>query len=71
MNPTAKTLLIAGLTLVGAGLLWQLLYKYLPLGKLPGDIAIEKPGMRFYFPIVTCLLISILGSVILYFFRKL
>ena len=59
MNPFAKTLIVMGLVLVVIGLLWQVGGKYLQLGKLPGDIVIEKGNTRFYFPIVTCIVISI------------
>ncbi|HZG86507.1 DUF2905 domain-containing protein [Paenibacillus sp.] len=70
MNPTAKLLIIAGVALIVVGLLWQVGGKYLQfLGKLPGDIAVERENVRFYFPIVTCLLISVVGSLLLYLFR--
>jgi hypothetical protein len=70
MNPTAKFLVIIGVVCIIAGLVWQAGGKYLQfLGKLPGDIAIEKENFRFYFPIVTCILISVVGSLIMYIFR--
>jgi len=62
-------LIIAGVVLVGAGLLWQIGGKWLNLGRLPGDIVVEKENVKFYFPIVTCILISLVGSLILYLFR--
>ena len=40
------------------------------LGRLPGDVRIERGSSTFYFPIVTCLIISILFSLILSFFRR-
>ncbi len=46
----SRTLIIFGLVLVAAGLLWPLLGK-LGLGRLPGDIAIERPTYSFYFPL--------------------
>ena len=58
----------AALLLLG-GLLW-LLSKVPFLGHLPGDIRIERDGVRFYFPITTCLLISLLITVILLLLRK-
>ncbi len=64
-----RLLIILGVLLVALGLLLSLFPK-LPLGRLPGDIVWERPGMKVYFPWVTCLLISILLSIILYFFRK-
>lgn len=69
MNPTAKLLVIGGLILVIIGLLWQVGGRFLPLGRLPGDIVVEKENMRFYFPVVTCIVISIVLSLISYLFR--
>lgn len=57
MNPTAKWLVIAGVVLTIAGLLWQVGSK-VGLGRLPGDIAIERGNFRFSFPIVTCIVLS-------------
>jgi hypothetical protein len=53
----ARTLIILGLALVAAGLLWPILSR-MGLGRLPGDIVVRRPGFSFYFPWVTCLLIS-------------
>ena len=64
-----KTLIILGLIIVIIGLLWPWLGK-LPLGRLPGDIVIDRPNMKLYFPITTMIIISIVISVILWFFRK-
>jgi hypothetical protein len=64
-----KTLIVIGIVLILAGLLWPWLGK-LPLGRLPGDIIIDKPGFRLYFPITTMIIISVLISVILWLFRK-
>jgi hypothetical protein len=69
MNPFAKFLIVIGAVLVGIGLVWQLGGKWFPLGRLPGDIVIEKENVRVYFPIVTCILISIILSLISYLFR--
>lgn len=54
-----KALIILGLVIVAIGLLWPWLSS-LPLGRLPGDIAIERGNTKIYFPIVTCLVISVL-----------
>ncbi|MEO5970839.1 MAG: DUF2905 domain-containing protein [Bdellovibrionia bacterium] len=73
MNPIAKILILSGLVLIVLGLFWQFGGKTLPLGRLPGDIAIEKENFKFFFPIATCILLSILGSFLLYivqFFSK-
>ncbi len=69
MNPVAKLLIIGGVVLVIIGILWQIGGRFLPLGRLPGDIAVEKENFRFYFPIVTCIVISIVLSLITYLFR--
>ena len=53
----SRTLIIFGLVLVAAGLLWPFLAK-LGLGRLPGDIVIERENFTFYLPITTSLLIS-------------
>lgn len=58
-----RFLVIAGLVLVAAGLLWPYLAR-LGLGRLPGDIAIQGEYGGFYFPIVTCVVISVVLSVI-------
>ena len=70
MNPTAKFLIVAGVVLVLLGIAWQFGGKYLQfLGRLPGDIAVEKENFKFYFPIVTCLVISVVVSLIMYLVR--
>jgi Protein of unknown function (DUF2905) len=69
VNPVAKLLIIGGAVLIAIGLLWQLGGRFLPLGRLPGDIVVEKENVKFYFPIVTCIVISILLSLAGYLFR--
>jgi hypothetical protein len=69
VNPVAKMLIIGGIVLVVIGLLWQIGGRFLPLGRLPGDIVYEKENVRFYFPIVTCIVISIVLSLASYLFR--
>lgn len=64
-----KTLIVVGITLVLIGLAWPWVAK-LPLGRLPGDIVIERPGIKFYFPVTTMVLISLVLSAIIYFFRR-
>ncbi|MCA1853375.1 MAG: DUF2905 domain-containing protein [Beggiatoa sp.] len=65
----ARTLIILGAILLVAGLLWPWILK-LGLGRLPGDIVIERGGFRFYFPIVTGLLVSLVVSAVLWLFRR-
>lgn len=64
-----RLLITIGLFLLVTGLLWPWLSK-LGLGRLPGDIIIERENSRFYFPITTSLLISILVSILFWIFRK-
>lgn len=59
----SRTLIICGLLLAAAGVLWPLLGK-LRLGRLPGDIVIERPSYSFYFPIVTSLVLSVVLSIL-------
>jgi Protein of unknown function (DUF2905) len=59
----ARTLIIIGLVLVAAGVLWPVIGR-LGLGRLPGDIRVEGENYSFYFPLMTSLLISVVLSVI-------
>jgi hypothetical protein len=65
----SRWLIIFGVVLIAAGLLWPLLQK-LGLGRLPGDIVIERESFHFYFPIVTSLIISVLLSLILWLLNR-
>jgi hypothetical protein len=70
MEGFGKLLVIAGLVLTAAGaLLWSGFGKGW-LGRLPGDIHVERGGWGFYFPIVTCILISIILTILLNIFRR-
>jgi hypothetical protein len=64
-----RILIAVGAVILLAGLLWPWLSK-LGLGRLPGDIRIETEGGGFYFPIVTCIVISIVVSLVLWFIRR-
>lgn len=64
-----KTLIILGVILLLGGLFWPWLGK-LPFGRLPGDIVIDKPGFKLFFPLTSMLLVSGLISLILWFLRK-
>ncbi len=70
MNPIAKLLIVSGLVLVGAGLLFLLADKVPWLGKMPGDITVKRDTFTFYFPIGTCILVSVILSLIFWLFRK-
>ena len=65
----SRILVVLGLALVAAGLLWPLLLK-LGLGRLPGDIMIERDGFRLYVPIATSLLVSVALSLLFWLFRR-
>jgi hypothetical protein len=62
-------LIILGVVLIAAGLLSPFLQK-IGLGRLPGDIVIERENFRFYFPIVTSLIISVVLSLILWLLNR-
>lgn len=64
-----RILLICGLLLIAAGLGWRWLAR-IPFGHLPGDINIVRPGFSFHFPIVTCILISIVLSILIWIIRR-
>ena len=69
MNPVAKLLIVGGVIMIAVGLLWQVGGRFLNLGRLPGDIMVEKENVRFYFPVVTCIVISVVLSLIMYVIR--
>jgi len=64
-----KTLIFLGLALVVLGLVW-LAGERLGLGRLPGDIVIEREGMRIYIPLMTSLIVSIGLSLLLWLFSR-
>jgi len=64
-----RALIILGLALLVAGLLWPWLAR-LPLGRLPGDIVIEREGFRLFFPITSMVLVSLVLSLVLWLFRR-
>jgi len=70
MAGLGKTLIYLGLLLVAVGLILSLAGKLPWLGHLPGDISIERERFSFYFPLATCIVISVILSLVLYFFRR-
>jgi hypothetical protein len=70
MEPMAKTLVLLGIAIVVVGLvLWGL--SSIPyVGRLPGDIYIRRGNFTFYFPVVTCILISIILSILFSLMRR-
>lgn len=69
MNAIPKMLVVLGIILIVIGLVWMAVGRFLPLGRLPGDIVIEKENVKFYFPIVTCIVISLVLTLIGYVIR--
>lgn len=73
MTGLGRFLIVAGLVVVGVGILltWGPRIPFLgSLGRLPGDIRIERPGFRFYFPVTTSILVSVAITLLLRFFAK-
>ncbi len=63
-------LVVIGLLIAGVGVLFLFADKIPWLGRLPGDITIRRDNFTFHFPIVTCLVISVLISLLLWLLRK-
>lgn len=68
-SPMSQILITLGGALIVIGLLWPLLQKA-GLGRLPGDIAIQKENFRFYFPLATSIIISLILTLLFWFFRR-
>ena len=64
-----KILIVLGILVFAVGILWPWISK-VPIGRLPGDIIIDKPGLKVYIPITTMILVSVIVSVILWVLRK-
>jgi Protein of unknown function (DUF2905). len=64
-----RLLITLGIILVVVGLLWPWLSK-LGLGRLPGDIVIERENSRIYFPLMTSLIVSLVLSLLFWLFRR-
>jgi hypothetical protein len=64
-----RLLIVTGALLIAVGLLWPWLGK-LPLGRLPGDIVIQRPHFTLYLPITTMILASAVLTLILWLLRK-
>jgi hypothetical protein len=62
-----RTLVIVGLLIAGIG---ALLLLGVPIGRLPGDVVVQRGRGTFYFPVVTCIVVSVVLTVILSFFRR-
>ncbi|MFT5125159.1 MAG: hypothetical protein ACI9TH_004928 [Kiritimatiellia bacterium] len=64
-----KTLIILGVLLIVIGLGWPVFSK-IPLGRLPGDIMVNKPNVKFFFPITTMIILSMVFTLLLRLFSK-
>lgn len=64
-----RSLIVLGLLIALVGLAWPWVSK-LPFGRLPGDIMIDRPGFRFFFPLTTMIIVSVVISLILMLLRK-
>ncbi|HUI34503.1 MAG TPA: DUF2905 domain-containing protein [Stellaceae bacterium] len=65
----SRTLIVVGLAIAALGLLWPWLGR-IGLGRLPGDIVIERGNSTLYLPIVTCLLVSVVISLVLWLMNR-
>ena len=70
MVSIGKFFLVIGLIFLILGLIMVSGHRISFLGKLPGDIHIEKPNFRFYFPVITCILLSLIFTLLFWFFRR-
>lgn len=70
MQQLAKLLIVVGVSIAAMGVVLYLGNSLSFLGRLPGDIRLERPNFKFYFPITTSILLSILLSAILYLISR-
>jgi hypothetical protein len=70
MDSLGKTLVAIGGVLLLLGIIMLFLERIPGVGKLPGDILIKRENFSFYFPLTTCLLLSVILSLIMYFFNR-
>jgi hypothetical protein len=64
-----RGLIVLGLVIIAIGAAWPWLAK-LPIGRLPGDIVVDRPGLKFFFPLTTMIVVSVILSVLLWLFRR-
>jgi hypothetical protein len=70
VGDAGRALIVLGLVLVGVGLLLSLVGKVPWLGRLPGDIHVERGNWSFYFPLATSLLLSVVLSLLFWLFGR-
>lgn len=63
--PFSRILIVMGAAMLVIGLIWEFGGRYLNLGRLPGDVSVERGNFKFYFPVVTCIVISIVLSLLM------
>lgn len=64
-----RPLIVLGSLIVLVGILWPVLRSF-PLFRLPGDIVIDRPGFKFFFPLTSMLIVSAVVSLLLWLFRR-
>jgi membrane protein implicated in regulation of membrane protease activity len=64
-----RLLIVLGAALLAAGLFWPWIAR-LGLGRLPGDIVVQRPGFSFYFPVVSCVVVSVVLTLLFWLLRK-
>ncbi|GIK21141.1 MAG: DUF2905 domain-containing protein [Ignavibacterium sp.] len=69
MNNVQKIIIIIGVVIILIGLTWPWISK-LPFGKLPGDIVVDKPGFKLFFPITSMIILSLVVSLIIWIIKK-
>ena len=69
IRPMGKTLILIGIVIIVVGLIWLVAERF-GLGRLPGDIVIQRENVRIYIPIMTMLIISIVLSLVMWFINR-
>tara|TARA_Y100001970_G_scaffold291079_1_gene426979 strand:+ start:116 stop:328 length:213 start_codon:yes stop_codon:yes gene_type:complete len=70
MGNGPKLFVVLGVTFILIGLLWHFGFKNFPFGKLPGDVSFKKGNFSFHFPLVTCIILSLVLSILFNIFKK-
>ena len=68
-SPMSQFLITIGVVLVLVGLFWPMLHR-MGLGRLPGDIMVERENFRFYFPLTTSIIVSLILTILFWLFRR-
>ncbi|GAE35104.1 DUF2905 domain-containing protein [Halalkalibacter akibai] len=66
MSSFPKMLIIIGILFILVGIVWFAIGRYIPLGKLPGDILIKRENTTFYFPLMTSIIVSVILSLVFF-----